>query len=343
MTLNEIAKLACTSPSTVSLAINNRPGVSPSTREKIMQIVAECGYLSRKKEAVTVTPRKLMKLIAVSKPNTSDIHNFRTSFFAEIINSIQNKCSELNYSMMYSIVPHDNFIEEIKNSEISQPSDGIILIGTYLSDSEVDQLENLSFPLVLLDRSCQLSYINSVCINNYMGAYNAVSELISCGHKKIGYVRSSSSVSNLAERHQGFAAALAYNKISIPSEFFFSCNSYIADGVDMLCQQLQHAPSLPTAFFCENDYIALSLISALNIIGLAAPNDFSVIGFDDVPECIITTPQLTTVHVDRQALAFAAVNRLHELITSSNTTTQYTLINVNLVKRSSVNVLSKSI
>ena len=121
MTINELAKLAQTSPATVSLALNNRPGVSPVTRQRILDIAASEGYISRKRE---IAPdKKIIKLIAVSKPNTSDVHNFRTSFFADIINWVQKRCSQFNYSMLYSIIPHNDFIATINSSEAEQRSE----------------------------------------------------------------------------------------------------------------------------------------------------------------------------------------------------------------------------
>lgn len=334
MTINELAKLAQTSPATVSLALNNRPGVSPVTKQRILDIAASEGYISRKKE--NSPDKKNIRLIAVSKPNTSDVHNFRTSFFADIINWVQKRCSQFNYSMLYSTIPHNDFIATINNSEALQPSDGIILLGTYLDDSEIDSLTEISTPLVVLDRNCKLAKLNSVGINNYMGAYASVSSLIELGHERIGYLSSSSSVANLEERNHGYADALFDKHLDIYQDSYFHCNSYISDGVWLLGQQLAKCKSLPTAFFCENDYNALCLISALTRLGMRIPEDISVIGFDDVPECIIASPQLTTVHVDRKAMAYTAVDLLHSMITGSDIDiTKNICINVSLVERAS--------
>lgn len=336
MTIYEIAKIAQTSPATVSLALNNRPGVSPATRQKILEIAAEAGYIPHKKDSGT--DKKAIKLVAVSKPETSNIHNFRTSFFADIINWVQRRCSELEYSTLYSILPHDEFINVLNDSEASQPSAGILLLGTYLDDKEIEPLTEISAPLVLLDRNCPLIPINTVGINNYMGAYHSVISLVELGHTHIGYIQSASDVGNLTERRQGFLDALSDSNLSTCEDFCFQCNSYVPDGVDVLCQRLRSCTQLPTAFFCENDYNALCLISALNQLGKRIPEDVSIIGFDDVPECIITSPQLSTVRVNRQELAYTAVDLLHSIISDHNGTKETTRsisINVDLIKRAS--------
>ena len=334
MTIKDLAKLTNTSPATVSLALNGKAGVSGTTRERIIKAAEENGYILPKRTAAL--PSSIIRLVAVSKPNTSGIHNFRTTFFAEIINYIQTRCSELNYSMIYSMVPHSDFLQSILNLEIIQPSCGIIVLGTYLESSEVPLLQQLPVPFVLLDRNCTIHNLNSVSINNFSGAYLAVEKLISCGHTRIGYISSSPKVYNLEERRSGFLSALRTHDLSLAPQDIIPTNSYSSDGVQRLKAALSDRSDIPTAFFCENDYTALSLVSALIQLGYSVPGDVSVIGFDDVPECSLTTPPLSTVHVDRQALATAAVDRLHLLMTSPNITSQSILVNVSIRMRASV-------
>lgn len=334
MTIKDLAKLTNTSPATVSLALNGKAGVSGTTRERIIKAAEENGYILPKRTAAL--PSSIIRLVAVSKPNTSGIHNFRTTFFAEIINYIQTRCSELNYSMIYSMVPHSDFLQSILNLETIQPSCGIIVLGTYLESSEVPLLQQLPVPFVLLDRNCTIHNLNSVSINNFSGAYLAVEKLISCGHTRIGYISSSPNVYNLEERRSGFLSALRTHDLSLVPQDIIPTNSYSSDGVQRLKAALSDRSDIPTAFFCENDYTALSLVSALIQLGYSVPGDVSVIGFDDVPECSLTTPPLSTVHVDRQALATAAVDRLHLLMTSPNITSQSILVNVSIRMRDSV-------
>lgn len=334
MTIKDLAKLTNTSPATVSLALNGKAGVSGTTRERIIKAAEENGYILPKRTAAL--PSSIIRLVAVSKPNTSGIHNFRTTFFAEIINYIQTRCSELNYSMIYSMVPHSDFLQSILNLETIQPSCGIIVLGTYLESSEVPLLQQLPVPFVLLDRNCTIHNLNSVSINNFSGAYLAVEKLISCGHTRIGYISSSPNVYNLEERRSGFLSALRTHDLSLAPQDIIPTNSYSSDGVQRLKAALSDRSDIPTAFFCENDYTALSLVSALIQLGYSVPGDVSVIGFDDVPECSLTTPPLSTVHVDRQALATAAVDRLHLLMTTPNITSQSILVNVSIRMRASV-------
>lgn len=269
MTIKDLAKLTNTSPATVSLALNGKAGVSGTTRERIIKAAEENGYILPKRTAAL--PSSIIRLVAVSKPNTSGIHNFRTTFFAEIINYIQTRCSELNYSMIYSMVPHSDFLQSILNLETIQPSCGIIVLGTYLESSEVPLLQQLPVPFVLLDRNCTIHNLNSVSINNFSGAYLAVEKLISCGHTRIGYISSSPNVYNLEERRSGFLSALRTHDLSLAPQDIIPTNSYSSDGVQRLKAALSDRSDIPTAFFCENDYTALSLVSALIQLGYSVP------------------------------------------------------------------------
>ena len=335
MTIDDIARLAQTSTATVSLALNNRPGVNAETRRRILAIAEETGYLAAKKEARR-SVSQIVKLIAVSKPETSGIHNFRTSFFAEIINSIQSQCALLGYSMIYSIVRHESLFTQLREDESRQPSAGIILLGTYLNDEEVTMLAEINEKILILDRNAVLTPVDTVCINNYMGAYQCAEYLMAQGHREIGYIQSATRVSNLRERRAGFLAALENRKVSLMPQADFSNNSYQSDGADQLRRRLETCDHLPTAFFCENDYNALCLISALHQMDKRVPEDVSVIGFDDVPECSIVVPQLTTVHVDREELARAAVRRIHDMIgEKEKTVSQHITLDVQLIERAS--------
>lgn len=332
MTIAEIAKMANTSKATVSLALNNKPGVSPTTRQLIMEIASETGYAP----SVKPVSKKNIRLIAVSKPETSDIHNFGTSFFAELINSIQTHCAELGYNLMYTAVPHDEYLTTISEQESENSSCGIILIGTYLNDEEIAPLAKINNNLVVVDHPCNRIPINSITINNYLGGYLAASHLIKLGHKNIGYVQSTSRVANLKDRFAGFAEAMSDNGLTLPEDRIIRSNCYLQSSVGDLCSIMSRSDSMPTAFFCENDYHAFCLISALTRLGLKVPDDVSVVGFDNVPEALISSPCLTTVNVNKKALGYTAVNRLHEIITKKGGTfTQKNVINVELIERDS--------
>ncbi|MEG0750644.1 MAG: LacI family DNA-binding transcriptional regulator [Oscillospiraceae bacterium] len=336
MTIDEIAKIANTSKATVSLALNNKPGVNADTRKRILDIAARVGYVIKKRVSSSALKHTgLLKLIAVRKPETSGIHNFGTSFFAELINSIQGRCAALGYNLVYTTLDFDDFVSDIWRQELSQPCDGILLIGTYLDESEIAAVSTLNTRLVVVDHSTLFEPVNTVVMNNFMGSYVAAKHLISLGHRNIGYLRSVTRISNLEERSRGFFKAASDFSLAFDENNIFSVNSYLSHSVDNLCDLLKGRGQLPDAFFCENDYNAICLVSALTRLGYAIPHDISVIGFDNVPETRMMNPRLTTVAVDRNAIGVTAVNRLHQMITKEDNISLSILVDVKLIERDS--------
>lgn len=340
MTLDEIAKRANTSKATVSMALNNRPGVNAKTRQLILDIANEMGYIPIRKSRNGVN-KKSIKLVAVLKPETSGIHNFGTSFFSDLINSIQKRCSELGYNLIYSTITQNNFLSSIREQEAEQPSAGIVLIGTYLNDDEIESVASLNLPLVIIDRSCPKIAVNNVAINNFMGGYLAAVHLIQLGHTNICCIKSETRVSNLHERSSGFMKALSDYNIDLPQNVFY-INSYQRNSTDVLCSLLSKVDRLPSAFFCENDYNALCLMGALHNMGYNVPRDISVIGFDDVPEACLITPHLTTISVNKKAIGRVAINRLHSIICNDDADVSISsIINIHLIERDSTSSFHK--
>lgn len=336
VTIDEIAKRANVSKATVSLALNNRPGVNPQTRQKILDIANENGYTAHRKPRGKGGVKQTVKLVAVLKPGTSGIHNFDTSFFAELINSVEARCRQLGYELIYTTVPQRDFVSVLQEQEEHQRSTGMILIGTYLSDEEIESVRLLNPHLVVVDREALQTSVDTVVMNNFMGGYRAAAYLMELGHRNIGCIRSSVRVSNLEERSRGFTKALKDFGVEFKEENAVYINSYQRDSAETLSGMLAKMERLPSAFFCENDYNALCLLGALYNLGHRVPQDVSVIGFDNVPESSIVTPHLTTVNVDKKALGRTAVNRLHTMISGADTdVTLNQMLSVDLILRDS--------
>lgn len=343
MKIEDIANLASTSKATVSLALNNKPGVSPETKAKILQICKEYNYTPKHYKKNNVhTVSNIIRLVAVLKPDTSAIHNFGTSFFTELINGIENNCNLLGYNLVYSSISYSDFPSKIKEQEALNQSAGIILIGTYLSKDEIEKVISINSCVVLLDCLYEHKSFNTVCINNFMGGFYAATHLISLGHKNIGYIQSTVRIPNLSERMRGFVRALEENNLSLLDDYVFSINSYMDSSVSVLRDKLKLSSSLPSSFFCETDYNAICLLGALNELGISVPKEVSIVGFDDVPETNIIFPRITTIHVKKDIMAKLIVSRINEMIVDKNSNdTVKTLVDVSLVVRDSTSSPAK--
>jgi DNA-binding LacI/PurR family transcriptional regulator len=133
-------------------------------------------------------------------------------------------------------------------------------------------------------------------------------------------------------------SALNANGITISEKNIFTVSTTTRDVEDEFKEYVRsRSGKLPTALFCESDYIAIGVIKALQALGISVPGEISVIGFDNVPESTIISPELTTIHVEKEEMGALAVEKLHKIL-SSNEESQIAnkiIIDTRLVERKS--------
>ena len=164
--------------------------------------------------------------------------------------------------------------------------------------------------------------------------FNATSYLVNHGHQQIGYLRSKIRIKNFLEREDGFCKGLSTQK---RSDYIFDVEPTSEGAYHDMKALLEKSPKLPTAFFADNDIIAISCMKALKEKGFRLPEDISVIGFDDImPLCEIIEPKLTTMRVPKQRLGMLAVDRLIANINNEAKEIIKLEVSTELVERDSV-------
>ncbi len=307
----ELAKKLGVSPSAVSIALNAKKGVSDETRRKILAAAAEHGLEKPRREPVEKTSRYIN--LVIFKKHGLVVGD--TPFFAELIENITLSARGLSYhtqlTYFYASQSHLEQIGSINSSGCV----GVILLATEMSDEDMRIAEDINVPMVVLDANFESTNLDCVVINNISTAYQATKYLIDMGHRKIGHLASKVDIVNFRERREGFVKAVeglmatsgsVHNTIRVDS----TSDGAYRDMTRFLAQN----PKLPTAFFADNDIIAIACIRALKEAGYAIPRAVSVIGVDDMPMSRIVSPKLTTMHVARDRMGKCAVERLHEKI-----------------------------
>ncbi|NCB29472.1 MAG: LacI family transcriptional regulator, partial [Clostridia bacterium] len=188
----------------------------------------------------------------------------------------------------------------------------IIVLATELFEDDYAAFEDTQCPLIFLDSSSDYHRFDFVQINNEDAAAEAANYLIANGHTAIGYLRGSFRIKAFSERSLGLSRALRRANLKIDPKHVVTLGT-TTDGAyrDMLAH-LSRRPSLPTAFFADDDAIALGAMRALQEAGYRIPEDLSLIGFDDLPFGEISSPRLTTIHVHKQGMGEIAVRRLFD-------------------------------
>jgi DNA-binding LacI/PurR family transcriptional regulator len=207
-----------------------------------------------------------------------------------------------------------------------------------LNREQIAEIADLLKPhLVVLDTCFETLPVHFVEINNFMGAYQAAVHLCEMGHQNIGYIASNVRIHNFQERKRGFIAALKENGTEVADTHQFSVAPTILSSQESLKGQLeaflQAGLRMPSAFFCECDYIAISAMKTLTELGYRIPDDVSIIGFDNISESIIVSPELTTVHVEKERMAYLAVDLLIESIESEQPVKTKIKVDTHFVER----------
>ncbi|MDF2986754.1 MAG: transcriptional regulator, LacI family [Eubacterium sp.] len=327
MNIKEISKIAKVSQATVSLALNNRPGVSEETRYKILEIASKYGYSKR-----SSNPKKNILFIKYIGSGAAVEQN--GDFIARVIDSIEYASSNLGYTLIIKNIMETDFKSEIKAIDYDEYA-GIVFLGTEAKSEDISSLKDISIPIVAVDNMFQKHDIDSVVMDNFDGIYKAVSYLVSLGHKKIGYLDSVIRFTNFDQRTEAFLKSM--------EEFGLDKNQMILhvepnlDGAyqDMLKHLKQVSGDMPTAFVGANDTIVIGAVKALKAYGMKIPNQISVIGFDDIPFCTMMDKPLTTIRVYKERMGELAVKLLDDKINNPSEETVKMLVTTKLIERES--------
>jgi len=217
MTIREIAKKLGVSPSTISMVLNNKPGISVETRKKVLEMVEKTGYSTHGLKSNIIKGKGNIQLIIVKKHSkvVSD-----TPFFSSLIEGLESSARDHGYQLSITYVTVDSFsVEEINNALRKNHVNGIVILATEMQGKDIDKVKKIEVPVVVLDSYFLGKELDCVIINNTEGSYIATKHLIENGHKKIGYLSSSVSINNFEERKIGYRIALNEHNIAINKDY----------------------------------------------------------------------------------------------------------------------------
>lgn len=338
--LEDIAKIAGVSKATVSLALNNKPGISEDRREQIKKIAKEYNYIPLrkiKKDKVEYDQQKMHTIRFVACTNDSFItSNYQSlPFFSELLHDMSQLSKEFPITLIINSVSLDTFEEDLLELDSAQKADGIILLGTSLSVEFANMFMD-KFPNTVIIDSCHLhSNFDYISMNNFHGSYLSTKHLIDNGHTKIGYIKGIPSIPNFSQRFSGFRRAMKDNNIELDTNYIYELpGNEITTNTDVINEN-----NLPSAFVCDNDYIAISMIKSLQKKNIKIPDDVSIIGFDNISESIVISPELTTIEVNTKEIVKNSIIKIIEKINDPNHIPSQVLVSNKLIVRSSTRKL----
>lgn len=329
LSIRELSRQLGYSPSTVSNALNHKGGVGAKTAERIIQAARELGYERplRLSSVTFVIARKSGRMV--------DEGSFRLA----VINGIEHEASRRGLKTSYATIElSDEAARERRVEELAgDPSTGIILLGTEMDEQDFELFARHRDRIVVVDGTSDRLFFESVVFSNEGSAYNAVRHLVDRGHRRIGYIAGSLRIRNFPLRERGYLSALAASGITPNPAWRVELGTDRLESAyrDMRAW-LDAAPELPTAFFADDDALAVGAMRALAEAGHAVPDEISMVGFDDVDYAAIAHPPLTTVHVPRFDIGRLAVQKLVARVEDPLPYTCVTHLSTTLVERESV-------
>ncbi len=329
VTMSDVAKAMNVSTVTVSKALGDREGVSESLRERIKQKATEMGYRIHTGGRAMKDGLTYNIGIVVAKHFISEPSAFYWIMYKYLVELLQRQ----NYYGMLEVVEVDS--GEIPNSVRDKKVDGLILLGQF-PDEYIDRLMAFYIPTVFLDFYGSREDAETVLSDNFYGSYMLTSYLITCGHRKLGYLGSIGSTSSIQDRYLGFYKALLENRLPLRQDWIIGDRTPEGE----IHKTFSLPAELPSAFVCNCDESAFRLVNQLQAMGKRIPEDVSIVGYDNHVYSTMCQPHLTTMDVNSQAMATEAVDIILHKIRDGSYKRGRTLVAGKLIRRDSVKNLN---
>ena len=343
VTMKQIAEMHHVSVNAVSLALNNKSGVSEDLRIKILHTAEELGYLETKEKFIKTFSRT--NLCVMTQKKYSD----DTNFYGRVLYAVVEEARKNGFDALMNFFD-DEKLEIPKMIEEHRVS-GIIIIGK-ISDENIEKLQRYRIPIVLADHASLTKNIDSILTDNKLGGFIVTKYLLEKGFQEIGFFGELSYSLSIKERFWGYKEALGeFGGACIRETLQDYVDQYsITQGIEeavlnndnrKIANVVKQKGRLPQVFICSNDKAAISLMIALQEMEYRIPEDISLIGFDNIDMCEKIRPKLTTVNVNKEMMGKRAVQRIIYRIAHKECLTENAVIGVEMVERESVRLSGK--
>ncbi|WP_110113755.1 LacI family DNA-binding transcriptional regulator [Bacillus sp. CGMCC 1.16541] len=287
VTIKDVAKQASVSVATVSRILNNLPGYSEETKQKVVKVIDELGYQPNAIARGLIN--KKTKTIGVLFPHVSDL------FASEILAGIDDVAHELDYSVIICKTDKDGirtmkYLQTLREKQV----DGIIIVSEYMTDEYYELLNKMNIPVVLVATKSNYD-IPYIKVDDYQAAYEAVTYLINKGHQHIGMISGTENDHmSTIPRVNGYEQALQDAGLHVSDGAIAYGDFGFQSGIHCMDTLLRQNQSL-TAVFCASDEMAIGALSCLYKYGIKVPEEMSVVGYDNTATAKKAIPPLTTI------------------------------------------------
>lgn len=329
LTIEDIAKKAGVSRSTVSRVLNGKANVRDDTRQRILDVIKATGY--RPHAAARALALQRSEMIGLILPHSTGTF-FADPYYSCLIKGIAQACNSADYTLAL-------FLAESEESQatlfphVSRKGflDGVIIQSGHHGDQAIiHKLAQTNLPMIIAGRPMYEDNLNFIDIDNIAASQKAVEHLIKLGRKRIGTITGPLESTAAIDRLEGYRNALVNAGMEIHPELVVTSDFSEEGGYTLFKKMLL---ANPDAFFAANDSMAVGAIHAAREAGLSVPDDLAVVGFDDLPIANVTDINLTTVHQPVVEFGIIAVTALIDMISHGPKRGEHIYLDTELVIR----------
>jgi LacI family transcriptional regulator len=336
-TINDVAREAGVSITTVSRVLNNNYPVKQETRQKIENAIEKLRYEPNAMARSLITKKTAM--IGVVVPGITNL------FFPTIVEAIEEYAKTKGYSISLCNTGGDSNAEtDVVQKLVSRQVDGLVVIDPTIENLEKEYYEKLSktVPIILVNGAPSGTKCNFVCYDEEIGASEAFKYLLKLGHKKIAFVRGHKSFSYDIKEKMYLDMikdkGLTYKKVLNVGK---GNKIEVVESTESQVEKLLLQEERPTAVFACNDLMAVGVINACRKSGVNVPEDMSVIGFDNTLLAEVTHPKLTSVDQNMKQIGHRAALELLDIIENGSQGRKTITLDTKLIVRESCGKIKK--
>lgn len=323
ISIEDVARRAKVSITTVSRVINKVPTVSKKNQSKVEEAIATLRYkpdISAQRLA-----RGLNSAVGLVMPGYPGI--FYSYYAIELIRGVGHACEILKLDMVFHITSGYN---DLNTNSVG----GVIFADIIENRKQIESAVDAGIPCMVINNFVHDLEVSYIGIDNFAGGQMAADYLISLGHKKIASITGSMQTQGGQQRLKGFKDILNKKKIDLPLEYIVE-GDYSRRSARAAMEKILSLEDRPTALFAASDDMALEAITVAMERGLKVPQDLSIIGYDDNPSAIYGPVALTTIKQPLFQMAEQAVKHLNAVITGKKKSALHTILAPQLIIRES--------
>jgi LacI family repressor for deo operon, udp, cdd, tsx, nupC, and nupG len=304
--MKDVAEMVGVSKQTVSAVVNNKPGITRETRDRVLAAIDELGY----------RPDSVARSLATGRTHT--IAFIASDVSAPFIGRLAVAAEDYAYSSGYSLVlfnTHDDVEREATYfaAAVQRGVDGVLFISATDQNAGLENLQGTGIPTVAIDRVPVPYSGPSVTLDNPKTGCLAAEHLLSLGHTRIAHIAGPQTVRMSRDRLQGFQQVLEAHDVA-PELYVEAAETWdYQAGYDAMHRILADGRN-PTAVFAAGDALAIGAVRAIRETGLHVPRDISMIGVDDLDSAPFQNPPLTTIRQSITELAVLGLQLLFDLL-----------------------------